>query len=177
MSVSALDAPHVRSATPDDIDELLRLRAHLLEDASSVDLPYAVTSPHQSASWREAYRGWLGKHLCEDGPVSVVVVPGTGRLRACATAVIDQRAPSPACLSGRAGWVQSVVTDPRDRGCGLGTAVLHYLTAWLRARGVDEIVLQTTSAAADFYRRAGFLASGEDLLFKPLRTAGKAPLT
>ncbi|MEW9516117.1 GNAT family N-acetyltransferase [Streptomyces tubercidicus] len=172
--MSALDAQHVRSATPDDIDELVRLRAYLLEEAPSADLPYAVTSPHQSALWREAYRAWLSEHLCEDGPLSVVVVPGAGRLRACATAVIDQRAPSPACPSGRAGWVQSVVTDPRDRGCGLGTAILDHLTAWLRARGVDEIVLQTTPAAADFYRRAGFLASGEDLLFKPLHIAEKA---
>lgn len=172
--MSALDTQHVRTATPDDIDELIRLRAYLLEDAPSTSLPYAVTSPHQSASWREAYRVWLGKHLRGDGPISVVVVPGEGRLRACATAVIDQRAPSPACLSGRAGWVQSVVTDPRDRGCGLGSAVLDHLTAWLRAQGVDEVVLQTTHAAADFYRRAGFLATGEDLLFKPLDTAGKA---
>ncbi|MFE2263181.1 GNAT family N-acetyltransferase [Streptomyces griseosporeus] len=159
----------VRPATHADIDELIRLRAHLLEDTASAGLPYAATSAAERSAWRARYRAWLGERLGRDSAVRVAVVPGPRRLRACATAVIDQRAPSPACPGGLAGWIQSVVTDPRDRGQGLGAAVLDDLTTWLASRGVDEVVLQTTATAHGFYRRAGFLPTGEDLLHKPLR--------
>jgi GNAT superfamily N-acetyltransferase len=168
VSITITDVA-VREATHADLDELVRLRAHLLEDTASADVPYAATSAAERSAWRARYRAWLTERLGRDTAVRVAVVPGPGRLRACATAVIDQRAPSPVCPSGLAGWIQSVVTDPRDRGQGLGAAVLADLTAWLESRGVDEAVLQTTAEAHGFYRRSGFLPTGEDLLYKPLR--------
>ncbi|MEU6660865.1 GNAT family N-acetyltransferase [Streptomyces sp. NPDC046821] len=152
----------------DDIEELIRLRAFLLESDATAGLPYAASSAQERVAWRAQYRTWLAERLGQDGDVRVAVAGGSGRLRACAVAIIDQRAPSPACPGGRAAWFQSVVTDPRDRGLGLGAAVLQHLTAWLRERGVDEAVLQTTAAAAGFYQRAGYLPTGEQLLFKPL---------
>ncbi|WP_217242569.1 GNAT family N-acetyltransferase [Streptomyces sp. AC555_RSS877] len=169
MSAAEAPAPPVRAAVPKDIDELVRLRALLLEDPESA-APYAVDSPEQSAAWRSLYREWLAARLEGATHVRVAVVTGLDRLSACATAVVDERAPSPACPSGRAGWIQSVVTDPRDRGRGLGAAVLADLTEWLHRQGADEIVLQTTHTAAEFYHRCGFRPTGEDLLFKPLHT-------
>jgi GNAT superfamily N-acetyltransferase len=167
----------VRAAVAGDIDELIRLRAHLLEGGAAAGLPYAATDAAQSAAWRAAYRSWLSERLGngpEDTGVRVAVVPGAGRLRACATAVVDRRAPSPACPSGLAGWIQSVVTDPRDRGQGLATAVLEHLLGWLRERGADEVVLRTTPAGASLYLRSGFRPSGEELLFTSLRAAEEA---
>ncbi|KUO00140.1 GNAT family N-acetyltransferase [Streptomyces resistomycificus] len=167
MSAAETSTPVVRAAVPEDVDELIRLRALLLEDPASA-APYAAGTPEQSAAWRGRYRAWLADRLGTAADVRVAVVPGPGRLRACATAVVDQRAPSPACPSGRAGWLQSVVTDPRDRGRGLGAAVLDDLARWLQGQGADEIVLQTTPTATEFYRHRGFRPTGEDLLFKPL---------
>ncbi|MET9070762.1 GNAT family N-acetyltransferase [Streptomyces sp. NPDC004232] len=169
----AADVP-VRPAGVGDIDELVRLRAYLLEDAGSSGVPYAATSATASAAWRSSYRTWLAERLPRDPDLRAAVVDGPGRLRACAIAVVDQRAPSPVCPSGRAGWIQSVVTDPRDREQGLGAAVLDHLADWLRSRGADEIVLQTTARARDFYLRSGFLPTGEDLLYKPLHTTKEA---
>lgn len=167
MSMTTL-ATVVREATHEDIDELVRLRAHLLEDTATAGVPYTATSAAERSVWRANYRAWLAERLGRDPLLRVAVVPGEGRLRACATAVVDQRAPSPVCPSGLAGWIQSVVTDPRDRGQGLGAAVVADLTSWLERRGADEAVLQTTTAAHGFYRRSGFLPTGEDLLYKPL---------
>ncbi|MFF5984799.1 GNAT family N-acetyltransferase [Streptomyces olindensis] len=190
MSASrAVPAVAVRGAVRGDIDELIRLRAHLLDGDGATGLPYAAADAAQRDAWRTAYRSWLADRLpggSDDRPavgsapgragtgVRIAVVDGPGRLRACATAVLDQRAPSPACPGGLAGWIQSVVTDPRDRGQGLATAVLDDLTAWLRGRGADEVVLQTTSSAAPFYRRNSFLPTGEDLLHRPLHTHDRA---
>jgi GNAT superfamily N-acetyltransferase len=158
----------VREATVEDIDELIRLRAHLLEDTAAPGLPYVAASAGERSAWRANYRSWLSERLGRDPLVRVAVLPGHDRLQACATAIIDQRAPSVMCPSGRAGWIQSVVTDPEDRGQGLGAAVLADVTTWLKRQGVDEAVLQTTAAAHTFYLRSGFLPTGEDLLHKPL---------
>jgi len=47
------------------------------------------------------------------------------------------------------------------RGAGLGTAVLDALLQAARERGDREVMLKAQSAAAPFYRRAGFAAVGE----------------
>ncbi|WP_051870256.1 GNAT family N-acetyltransferase [Streptomyces resistomycificus] len=145
MSAAETSTPVVRAAVPEDVDELIRLRALLLEDPASA-APYAAGTPEQSAAWRGRYRAWLADRLGTAADVRVAVVPGPGRLRA----------------------LQSVVTDPRDRGRGLGAAVLDDLARWLQGQGADEIVLQTTPTATEFYRHRGFRPTGEDLLFKPL---------
>ncbi|MFE9398175.1 GNAT family N-acetyltransferase [Streptomyces flavidovirens] len=176
--------PRPRAAVAADIDELIRLRGHLLGPPSGsgsggAPAPYRATGPEQERAWRESYRRWLGKWLEADGPVLVVVVsepatgcsdPGRRKLLACATAVVDERAPSPACLSGRAGWIQSVVVDPAARGQGLGSEIVRYAVRRLKDQGADEVFLQTTPEANRLYRRAGFAPTGEDLLFKVLDT-------
>ncbi|MER5946699.1 GNAT family N-acetyltransferase [Streptomyces sp. NPDC001904] len=148
----------------------------MLDGEAATGLPYAASSDAARTAWREQYRSWLTSRLATESPVRVAVVDGPGRLSACALAIVDQRAPSPACPSGKAAWFQSVVTDPRDRGLGLGTAVLEHLASWLRERGVDEAVLQTTAEAEGFYQRAGYLPSGEQLLFRPLHDTKKEHL-
>ncbi|MET9454502.1 GNAT family N-acetyltransferase [Streptomyces canus] len=159
----------VRPAGPADIEELVRLRAHLL-DAPDTNLPYKAGSPAARESWRRDYRAWLAEQLTHADDLRVAVVPlpdGTG-LAACATAIVDRRAPSPACPSGRAGWLQSVVVDPASRGQGLGARLLEHLHGWLAGQGVDEVLLQTTENASGFYQKLGFAPSGEELLFRTL---------
>jgi len=159
----------VRAAGPADIEELVRLRAHLL-DAPDANLPYKAGSSTAREAWRRHYRAWLAEQLTQADDIRVAVIPfpdGTG-LAACATAIVDRRAPSPACPSGRAGWLQSVVVDPAFRGHGLGARLLEHLHGWLAGQGVDEVLLQTTENASGFYRRLGFASSGEELLFRTL---------
>ncbi|MFE4858814.1 GNAT family N-acetyltransferase [Streptomyces sp. NPDC056670] len=174
----------VRHAELSDIDELVRLRAYLLDGedhASSADggagaaaLPYTAATPEARAAWRAGYRAWLARTLPHDPDVCVAVAPGPGRLRACAIAVIDRRPPSPAYPSGRVAWMQSLVTDPRDRGHGLGTAVIDHLFDCALTRGADVAVMQSASGAVDFHRRAGWLPTGEGLYHQPVTPNRKA---
>ncbi|MFF0739327.1 GNAT family N-acetyltransferase [Streptomyces sp. NPDC004111] len=201
---TATTTPLVRAAEPADIDELIRLRAYLLDGdgpdddgragpgsgpgeqgrgaadrgGGSVPLPYTATGAAARAAWRAGYRAWLQEKLPHDAEVCVAVAPGPGRLRACALAVLDQRPPSPAYPSGRAAWMQTLVTDPRDRGQGLGTAVVDHLFDWARARGVDVAVMQSADGAVEFHRRAGWLPTGEGLYYQPVapgRTEDRTP--
>ncbi|WP_406505981.1 GNAT family N-acetyltransferase [Streptomyces sp. NBC_00212] len=168
--------PVIRQAEPADIDELVRLRAYLLdgeEDDDSAALPYTAATPEARAAWRAGYRAWLARALSDDADVCVAVAPGPGRLSACAIAVIDQRPPSPAYPSGRVVWMQSLVTDPRDRGKGLGTAVIDGLFDWALARGADVAVMQSAEGAVEYHRRAGWLPTGEGLYHQPVTTQRK----
>ncbi|MCX5207359.1 GNAT family N-acetyltransferase [Streptomyces sp. NBC_00237] len=203
--------PAVRHAEPADIDELIRLRAYLLdgkgaEDAKGTEgakgaedtegtegatntvdakgtaapaaaLPYTASTPEARAAWRDGYRTWLTEtlaHAHRRNDVCVAVAPGPdGRLSACAIAVIDLRPPSPAYPSGRVAWMQTLVTDPRDRGKGLGTAVVDHLFVWAHTRGADVAVMQSASGAVDFHRRAGWLPTGENLYHQPVTAQRK----
>ncbi|MEU1287652.1 GNAT family N-acetyltransferase [Kitasatospora sp. NPDC005856] len=165
MIAQSHDLP--RSATTVDIEELVRLRGHLLGAGTA---PYAARTPQEDAAWRAAYRSWLVRQLTgPTGRVHVTVIGPAHRLAACAVAVIDDRAPTAHCLNGLTGWVQSVVVDPDRRRSGLGTRVMRHALDWLRSRGVDSAVLQTTPDGAALYRGLGFLPTGEDLLALDLR--------
>ncbi|MDH6126840.1 GNAT family N-acetyltransferase [Kitasatospora sp. GP82] len=131
---------------------------------------YAAHSPEEDAAWRHGYRQWLERVLLrEDQRIHVAACGAATALRACAIAVIDDRAPTAHCLTGQVGWVQTVVVDPASRRQGLGVRVMAYVLDWLRVRGVQQVALQTTTDGAGLYRNLGFRPTGEDLLTLDLR--------
>lgn len=162
-----------RSATPEDIDELVRLRGHLLSSGSGV---YVARDPEEDAAWRRAYRAWLARVLARPADrVHVTVAGPAERLAACALAVVDERAPTARCPNGLAGWVQTVVVDPPWRRRGLGARVMDHALDWLASRDVSAVALQTTEDGAPLYRKLGFVPTGEDLLTLDLRAGRTTP--
>ncbi|MEE1737928.1 GNAT family N-acetyltransferase [Streptomyces sp. BE147] len=161
--MSSQQKPQPRSAGMGDIEELVRLRGYLLSSGSGV---YVARTPEEDALWKRAYRAWLRRVLAGDGSgtVQVSVIGAAPALLACAVAVVDQRAPTAHCPSGRSGWVQTVVVDPAARRGGLGGLVMDHALGWLRGAGAEEVVLQTTDAGSPLYRKLGFRPSGEELL-------------
>ena len=88
----------VRTATVADLASLIELRAHLLDGTSA---SYSSKTPDDSASWRAAYRSWLSNRLNKGDYVQILAAEHkeSGQVLGCATAIIDQRAPSPGCLN------------------------------------------------------------------------------
>ncbi|EAT0833913.1 GNAT family N-acetyltransferase [Salmonella enterica] len=150
-----------------DIEGLIRLRKLLLSDG---DAHYSATSPEEDLAWQLHYQNWLIQKLNEPtGNVRVVVVHDeAGNIIACATGILDERAPMPGILNGVQGWVQSVVVAPEWRGNGLASLLLTALFLWFSSREAGKVVLQTTPAGDALYRKLGFKNSGEDLLIKTL---------
>ncbi|MEV0275057.1 GNAT family N-acetyltransferase [Streptomyces sp. NPDC050610] len=164
--MSSQDHLKPRSATLDDIAELVRLRTLLLSSGTAV---YAARNEAEDEAWKRDYRAWLGRVLTEAADwVHVAVIGEAGGLCACAIAVVDQRAPTVHCPSGRSGWVQTVVVDPALRQQGLGGLVMDHVLGWLRRVGADAVALQTTAVGTPLYRKLGFQPSGEELLSRPL---------
>ncbi|WP_246794859.1 GNAT family N-acetyltransferase [Burkholderia perseverans] len=153
------------SAELADIDALVSLRKVLLSQGST---HYAATSIDADQAWQTSYRAWLEHHLQLRSPhirVAVTRDPGR-RVVACATGIIDDRAPVIGSLNGRFGWVQSVVVARELRQRGLARQTMEYLLCWFARRHVHRVALQTTPAALGLYRQLGFEPSGEDLLIR-----------
>ncbi|HFS0969432.1 TPA: N-acetyltransferase family protein [Pseudomonas aeruginosa] len=155
----------VRPATLADLASLVELRAQLLDGTSA---SYSSKTPEDSALWRAAYRNWLSNRLNESDYVQILAAEHkeSGQVLGCATAIIDQRAPTPGCLNGLSGWVQSVVVEPQWRNCGIARQLMQHLLRWFANRGVGSAVLQSTEAAGSLYQALGFTASDERLMIR-----------
>lgn len=137
----------IRHATSDDIPELVRLRQVMMDSIHG----------HPDRSWHSSAAAILQSGL-SDGSMAAVVVDGhEGGLAACGVGMIAQRLPSPSCLDGRFGYIQSMCTDERHRRQGLARAVLAGLMDWFRAQGVTRVDLHASAMGEPLYRQVGFV--------------------
>jgi len=140
-----------RPATPEDIPELIRLRAAMFawlgDDHGSDDGAWRATS-------EQALRDGLAS-----GDMAAFVVDHPdqpGRLVACGLAVITHRLGSPRTPNGRFGHIQSMVTEPEFRRRGLARAILFELVRWCGENGARSIDLHASSMGEPLYRSMGF---------------------
>lgn len=159
------DVFETRRAEEGDIDALIMLRRLLLSDG---DTHYAVKTAVEDATWQQNYQSWLAKHIraCTEHICVVVTREISGRVVACATGIIDDRAPMPGCMNGMMGWVQSVVVAPEFRKQGFGRRTMNFLIHWFDLHQVGKIALQTTADAHPLYEQLKFSSTGEDLLIR-----------
>ena len=136
-----------RTATVDDLDQVVALRALLL-----ADLELHVEEPQ----WRGAAREVLADGLA-GGRLTVQVAEQDGSVVACAVALLQHRLPTPGTLDGTYGWLEQVVTVPEARGRGAATGCVLACLDWLRAQGVREVQMQSTRAGEPLYRELGFV--------------------
>jgi GNAT superfamily N-acetyltransferase len=143
-------AAQLRPATRADIPELVRLRA-LMFDAMGVD--------SSGAAWQQAFVHQLHERLDPSGSVAGFVVDDPnrpGRLAACGLGVITDRFPGAFDVTGRVGYLASMVTVPEHRRRGLGAEIVAALIDWFASRDVRTIELHAMPRAVPMYRAAGF---------------------
>ncbi|MGO1312318.1 MAG: GNAT family N-acetyltransferase, partial [Brevibacterium aurantiacum] len=136
----------IRTAQADDIPALITLRAYLLDHG---DATYAATDEYARLAWREAYRQWLLPRIGQ-ADVLTLVAEASGpepSLVGMVTGIIDQRPPGPDCLTGRTGWVQSLVVETSRRREGISSALMHELMAWFTSQEASKVVLHATAEA------------------------------
>ncbi len=147
----------VRRAGAEDVSELVRLRAILME---SIPGQQKQQSRQEADGWRETCARMLRAELAHPEPTMVACVVdapgGTGSLAACGIGVIDRRLPSPARPDGRCGYILSMVTDPGHRKQGYARAILTALQEWFHSQRVLRVDLHATSDGESLYRDAGF---------------------
>ncbi|MFF4986496.1 GNAT family N-acetyltransferase [Streptosporangium saharense] len=141
----------VRRAVPDDVVELVRLRASLFETLGG---DFFDPSP-RDGRWRGAFTEVLGERLTADD-TRVLVVDGEEGLAACGIGTVDQWFPGPHSRNGRIGHVIGVVTDPAYRRRGHSRAIMRDLLDWFRERDVVRVDLYASPAGEPLYRELGF---------------------
>ncbi|MEV5411569.1 GNAT family N-acetyltransferase [Thermopolyspora sp. NPDC052614] len=144
----------VRTATIDDIPELVRLREVLAARMSADANGYPAV-----AGWQDSYARSLRERLgAPDVAVFVIDRPEGGGLAACGMGFIYERFPGPVLLDGRFGYVLGMATDPEFRRRGYGRAIMEALLGWYRDNGVRRVDLHATSDGEPLYREYGFTA-------------------
>ncbi|MFI5531725.1 GNAT family N-acetyltransferase [Kitasatospora sp. NPDC051853] len=143
----------VRTATPADAAELVRLRALMFEAMSGAAAP---------GEWEATAETVLRERLAAPPqeltmPAFVVDDPGRpGRLAACAVGTLEQRLPAPGHPDGLFGFVFNICTDPGHRRRGYARACTAALLEWFDARRATRIDLHATEGAEPLYRDLGF---------------------
>jgi len=153
--------PRVRLATPNDAEELARLRwsfrvehgtpvSRTFEEFLDEFRPFAAEVLADGSPWR----AWVAEH--EDD----------GRLVGCLWLQLVEKVPHPS--RGRwerpIGYVTNVYVEPELRNDGLGSELMDAATAFAREREVSEVVVWPSERSVSFYRRAGFRSEEAPLL-------------
>jgi ribosomal protein S18 acetylase RimI-like enzyme len=141
----------IRSARPDDADEVARLAA-LMYRSLGLDFDENVWG-----TWRASAMQAVQARLGRDLTVVVVEDPDVpGHLLACGAGVISERLPNPSHADSRVGYVQWMSTEQQSRRQGLGRAVLQGLLAWFESEGVDNVELHASRDGVGLYRSESF---------------------
>lgn len=140
-----------RPATPDDLDEILRLARVMFTALGIMD----------DGEWQAPARARCAQGLA-DGTVVAFVVDDPGRTRglvASAAASVQPRLPTPLNHDGRTAYVQWVATDPEWRHNGLGRAVMESLVGWASRERITYLDLHASPDGDPLYRSMGFAPS------------------
>lgn len=152
-----------RTATENDIPELVRLRALLFDDLGGDFFNPA----NAGDDWRDALARVFRQKLAEPD-CRILVVDGDTGLAACGIGTIEQWFPGPHSRNGRIGHVIGMVTDPTYRRRGHGRAIMLGLLDWFRDRDAVRVDLTASHEAEPLYRRLGFSGHPDPLLcWKP----------
>ena len=146
-------SPIVRRATRDDLRHIGRLGALLVAAHHEFDPRrfLAVTSRTQ-----DAYASFLGTQL--DAPDAAVFV-AEQNAEVVGYAYVAVESYDYMALRGPAGVLHDIVVDPARRRHGVGQQLLEAALAYVRSRGLSQIVLATAErneAAQRFFASVGF---------------------
>ena len=146
-------SPVVRRATRDDLRHIGRLGALLVAAHHEFDPRrfLAVTSRTQ-----DAYASFLGTQL--DAPDAAVFV-AEQNAEVVGYAYVAVESYDYMALRGPAGVLHDILVDPAHRRHGVGQQLLEAALAYVRSRGLSQIVLATAErneAAQRFFASVGF---------------------
>jgi ribosomal protein S18 acetylase RimI-like enzyme len=141
----------IRAATPDDADELARLRWDFrVEQGTPVSRAFDAFAVE--------FRAFANDVLADGAPWRAWVAEDEGRLVGCVWLQLVEMVPHP----NRARWerpiayVTNVYVEPDLRDAGLGARLLDAAMGFARAHAASEAIVWPTARSVSFYRRAGF---------------------
>ena len=152
IDVTASNGVPVRRGTPDDADELMRLRVVMFSG-----MPGAIAP--EPGPWLQTGADVLRRQLADpaDRLAAFAVDRPEGGLAACVVGAIDERLPGPGRPNPFKGYVYNVATDPAYRRRGYSRACMQALLAWYADRGVRQVDLRASPDGEPLYASLGFV--------------------
>jgi ribosomal protein S18 acetylase RimI-like enzyme len=145
--------PRIRRAARADLDRIGRLGALLVEAHHDFDSRRFL--PPTSGT-KDAYASFLGTQL--DAPDAAIFVADDGsNVIGYAYAAVESY--DYMVLRGPAGVLHDLIVDPEHRGRGVGRQLLTAALAYLRSRGLSQVVLsaaERNEAAQRLFASMGF---------------------
>jgi GNAT superfamily N-acetyltransferase len=166
---------HVREATLDDLDILIRHRI-----AMFTDMGVALDAPMLSAAFttwlRElmpagTYRAWLVEYIDDTSSPGY----GDGELRASGSkaeivagggATIIPWPPGPQYPGERLAFVYNVYTEPAHRRRGLARLVMTAIHDWCGDAGVAAIALNASRDGRQLYDSLGYVVAASPMMWR-----------
>ncbi|MGH4028031.1 GNAT family N-acetyltransferase [Actinomycetota bacterium Odt1-20B] len=142
----------VRRATPDDAEEVLRLRQVMIDSVFAAD---------GSTDWHAESLTTVRRRLADgDGEFVAFVIDHPQRpgvLAALVAGTVEYRIGRAGNPHGKLGHVFSVATDPDQRRRGYARACMEAVLDWFREQGVPSIDLNASTEAEPLYASLGFV--------------------
>lgn len=142
----------IRAAIPEDAPELARLRWEYRSDDHHAQ-------PHRE--FLQKCSAWLTDALKSDDWVVAVAASPDRCLCACMYLRIVNKVPIPGEIVRSWGYITSSYVDNKQRGQGLGSALLETLKQAALDRNLEFLIVWPSPDAAAFYGRAGFRLSSD----------------
>jgi GNAT superfamily N-acetyltransferase len=139
--------PDIRSAGPDDIDALARLRWTMhTEDVES----------HESFDvFLSRFRPFAAQAL-SSGAWQVWVAEVESRIVANLWLQVIARVPRPDRPTATLGYLTNVFVEPLYRNAGVGSRILRQVATWSREHSIGLVVVWPSEHSVDYYRREAF---------------------
>ena len=146
----------IRRAISDDIDQLVRLRLLLFEEAGE------AVQQTQEEALREATQVYLTKSLPQE-TFFAWVAESDRKIVATSGLVVFERPPAPGNLSGEEAYVLNMYTLPEWRGQGLATALLQEILHFTKQTSIKRLWLHATESGRPIYEKAGFMSTANEM--------------
>jgi ribosomal protein S18 acetylase RimI-like enzyme len=143
----------IRRATRADLPQIGRLGALLVAQHHDFDSRRFLPATDRT---KDGYARFLGTQL--DEPDAAVLVAALDA-HVIGYAYVALESYDYMSLRGPAGLLHDIIVDPERRRHGVGRALLEAVLAYVRSRGLEQIVLgtaQRNEAAQRFFAEAGF---------------------
>jgi len=141
----------IRRATPEDADELARLRWDFrVEDGTATSRTFDA--------FAEEFRAFATDVLADEAPWRAWVAEEDRRLVGCVWLQLVEKIPHPSRSRGERpiAYVTNVYVEPPLRDEGLGARLLDAAIAYVQEHQAGEAIVWPTPRSVSFYRRAGF---------------------
>lgn len=140
----------IKQAGPDDCDLLMKWRMDVLREVFSLSPDGDLTDLYaQNLSY---YR----RALTNGSHIACFALYG-GRVVGCGGLCLQQEMPSPDNPTGRCAYLMNIYVPPNQQKGGIGTAIVNWLVARAKERGIPKIYLEASGAGCPLYKKLGFV--------------------